>query len=302
MKTTLQNFNGLFHVDSHKPSTRFLWILSVLLFLSVIIFGIWGIVVDFFDLHQNLEPQFAEIALVIFFTLVLPALGFIVGLVKIQQKLGIYLRGIRVTNKDLEIGTLTLDLDSAGTGTIWERFKSDNIVVGNWKQQKSINNEALDIEIVLRTAPDATNLFFFERFVFLSRKEILYQLIGKNSNEILWNDLVALSNGSVQLLEDTNGIASNSLFHFLEQLADIISICRPSHPPSCTLKIVTSPTSLGNVLATGMLGGAIISERKNYFSDKNTLENIFDKTFARSLRKFLKERDWKYSTEDVNIS
>lgn len=301
MKTTLQNLSGLFQVESHTPSIRFLWILSSLLCLALLIFGIWAVDVDLFDLRQNIAPKYFEIALAVFFTLALPALGLILGLTKILQKAGIYLRGFRVTNKGLEIGTLTLDLDSAGCENIWKKLKFDDVVTGNWIQGKIINNEDLEFVIGLRTEGETTSLVFFEKFVVLSKGKVLYQLIGKNSTEILWNNLVALSNGSFQLLEDTNGISSNHLFGFLELLDDIIYSYRPFHSSSRTLHIVTSPINLGNVLATGMLGGAIVTERVIHLKDKKIFENYSDTTFARSLKKFLTERKGSCSTKEKNI-
>ncbi len=294
MKTNLQNFSGFFQVDSHTRSTRFLWMLWISICLAVLTFGIWAIVVDFFFQTQSQEPFFFEMALVIFFTLVLPALGLIIGSTKIRLKPGIYLRGIRITNSGIEVGTLTVDLDSVGPRNIWEKTNSGNILEGNWTQQKTIKNKAIDILLVLRTGRDAMRRIFFERFVITSREEILYQLIGKNSTETVWNDLVTMSNGSFQLLGDSDGVPTNHLFQPLELAADVISTCRPSNPPSCTLKIVSNSTNLGNVLASGMLGGTIIAG-VNYPRDKEPLENISDKNFVKSLRKFVKERGWSLS-------
>ncbi len=302
MKAPLRDFSGLFQVESHASFIRFLWILSVISCLAGLFFGVWAFFADYFDFSQNLETKIFEIFLAVFFTMILPVLGLVVGFTKIRQKAGVYLRGMRVTHHGLEIGTLSLTLNSAGSINIWKKLQSDNNVEGNWVPAKNIEDQALKFVIVLRTKGDGTSLVYFERFVVLSKKEVLYQLIGKNSNQILWNDLVALLNGSFQLLEDTNGIQPNQLFHFLELLADIISICSFSHAPSCTLKIVSSPDSLGDVLAIGMLGGTSIRENSQDLREKKTLENIFDITFARFLRKFLRERNWSYSTEDRDIS
>jgi hypothetical protein len=268
--------------------------LSIPICLSIITFGIWSIVTDSFDLTQNLELQFWGMAVVILITLVLPALGLIIGSAKIRQKPGVYLRGIRVTNLGIEIGTLIVDLDSVGPRNIWEKTNSGNILEGNWTHQKTIKNKAIDILIVLRAGCDEAKLIFFERFVITSREESLYQLIGTSSAEIHRNDLVAISNGSFQLLGDTYGVTTNHLFQHLGLVADVLSTCRPSNPPSCTLKIVPSPASHANVLAFGVLGG-IITEGVNYSRDKEPLENFSDKNFAKSLGIFLKERGWRFS-------
>jgi len=302
MKTTLQNFSGLFQVESHKPSTRFLWILTTLLCLAILTFGIWTIFVDLFDFRQNIEKKHFEIVLKVIFILVLPTWGLIFGSIKILQKPGVYLRGFRVTNKGIEIGTLALNQDSDGCQNILEKIKFDNIVVGDWIQKKNINSDELDFIIVLRIEGEATKLVFFEKLVVLSAAKILYQLIGKNSTQIIWNDLVALSNGSFLLLEDTNGVSSNQLFNFLEILDDLVSSYRAFHSSSCTLNIVKSPTNLGNVLATGMLGCTIVTERIIHQKDKKKFEDFSDTTFARSLRKFLHDRGWSYSTKDKPIA
>jgi hypothetical protein len=297
MKITLQNFSGFFQVELHKPSTRLLWILSVISCLTVIIFGIWGLSVDFFGLRHNIKLHFFAIALVVFLTIVLPALVLIIGLPKMRQKAGVYLRGVRATNQGFEIGTLTLDLDSTRLKNLWGKLDFDNIVAGDWTQEKNISNKAIDIVIVLRAQANSTNFVFFERLIVLSREKILYQLIEKNSNENVLENLVALSNGSFQLIENTNGTYPNYLMELLEVLANIISICRPSRPPHCTLKIVTSPIKQGNALATGILGGLFIPERVKDSRGKNTLEILFDANFSNFLRNFLRERNWSYSIE-----
>ena len=302
MKVPLRKFSGLFQVQSLAPITRFLWVLSFISCIAVILFGIWAFFADFFNFNQNVETKSFKIVLAVLFSMVLPALGLVVGYTKIHRKAGICLRGMRITRDGLEIGKLSLDLDSAGSINSWKKLQADNNAEGSWIPAKNIEDEALDFVIVLRTKGDGTSLVFFERFVVYSKEEVLYQLIGKNSNEILWFDIVAFSNGSFQLFEDTDGIPSSLLAHFLELLAETLSLCSFSHAYSCTLKIVSGPNRLGDVLATGMLGGTSIREKANKLREKQTLENIFDVNFARFLRQFLRERNWSCSIEDKYIS
>ena len=234
MKKNLQNFSGLFQINPHTRSKKFLWMLSIPVSFSIITFGIWVIVVGFFDSSQSLEPQFFETALIVLFTLVLPVLGLFISLTQIHKKPGVYLRGIRVTKSGIEVGTLVVDLDSLEYRHIREKTNPENTIEGNWIQEKAINNEeAIDILIVLNTGCDAMRLISFERFVISSRQRILYQPIGKNSTETICNDLVAISNGSIRLLENTNEIPTNHLFQFLGLVADVISTCRVLKPPSC---------------------------------------------------------------------
>ncbi len=208
-----------------------MWILAVISFLAVLFFGAWAFFADFFGFKQNSETKIFEVVLAVFFTMILPLFGIAVGFTKIRQKAGMYLRGMRVTRHGLEIGTLSLDLNSAGSINFWEKLQADNNVEGTWIPAKNIEDQALEFVIVLRTKGDGTNLIFFERFVVCSKKEVLYQLIGKNSNEILWYDLVAFSNGSFLLFEDTDGIPPSQLFHFLELLAETLALCSFSHSP-----------------------------------------------------------------------
>ncbi len=295
MTTKLQDFSGLFRVDLHTRSTRFLWILSVLLSSSIIIFGIWALVINLYNLNQDTESRFLAIALALFLTVLLPAFTLIIGVVKIRQKPGVYLRGIRIKNTKLEVGTLTLDVDSVTPGKTWPDSKFDNIVIDNWRQERTIGNDALEFLIVLRTRGDATDLFFFDKLVAVSKGVIQYQLIGKKSNEIIYNDIVIVSKGSFQLFDDTKGIPFPHLIQSLEMLANIFSTCRHYLNRSCTLKIVSSPNNLGNVLATGVLGGAIIEGRKKHYGNGQTLEECTNENVALLLKKFVRKNGWKMS-------
>lgn len=297
MKITLQNFSGFFQVELHKPSTRLLWALSAIACLTVIIFGIWGISVDFFSLRHNIKLHYFAIVLVMFLTIVLPALVLIIALPKMRQQAGVYLRGIRATNQGIEIGTLTLDIDSTRLTNIWKKLEFDNIDAGKWTQKKNFYNKDIDIVIVLRAEVNSTNFVFFEQLIVLSKEKVLYQLLGKSSNENVLEDLVAILNGSFQLIEDTNGIHPYYLSNLLEILANIISTCRPFRPPHCTLKIISSPVKQGSALTTGILGGLMISERINYSRDQNTLEILFGANFSVYLHNFLREKNWSYSIE-----
>jgi hypothetical protein len=294
MKMNLQNFSGIFQVGSHTYLVWGLSILSIPIWLTIIIFGIWATVVDFFDSTHSSVPQFFTIALFLFFTVVLPTIGLIIGLARIRQKPGVYFRGLRVSSSGIEAGTLMVGLDTKEPVDVCERTNFDDIIEGNWTCQKTIRIEDINILIELRTEFDARCGFFFERIDITSREEILYQLLERNGIKILWKDLAVLSNGSVQFLRNSNGVLQNHLFQQLGLMADAISVCRPSNPPSCTLKIVSSPISLNNVLAFGVLGG-LATKGVNSSPDKNSAKKFPDKKFLELLETFLEEKGWSYS-------
>ena len=294
MKISLRNFNGFFQVDYHTRFVRLLWMLSIPISLSIITFGIWAIVAEFFNSSQSIESQFNGKVLVILFMLVFPVLVIIIGTAKILRKPGVYLCGIRVSNTGIEIGTLTLDVNSGMFRDICENRNADNLIEGNWKQKRTIRNKAVNFVIALRTGCDPLSGIFFERFVVTSGNEHVYQMIGNNSPENRCKDLVAVSNGSFQLLANYNGIPPDQLLKLLGIAADIISTWGPSPLPSCTLRIAPGLANGGSVLAYGVLGG-VNTAGVSSPGDKEPLENIFDKNFTKSLRNFLKERGWIFA-------
>ncbi len=294
MKMNLQNFSGIFHADLHTYSIWGLWILSIPIWLTIITFGIWAIVEDFFDSTHSQVPQSFTLALLVFFTMVLPVIGLIIGSTKVRRKPGVYLRGIRVSSSGIETGTLKMDLDVIGSIDGCERTNFDDFLESDWTRQKTIKTEDINILIELRTECNARGGFFFERIDISSKEEVLYQLINSNGVDTLWKDLVILTNGSIQFLKNNSGIPPNLLFQHLEIMADAISTFRPSHPPSCTLKIVSSSISLNNVLAFGMLGG-VVRTRSNSSMDKDHVKIFPDKQFLKLMDTFLEERGWSYS-------
>ena len=116
-------------------------------------------------------------------------------------------------------------------------------------------------------------------------------MIGNNSPENHCKDLVAVSNGSFELLANYNGIPPDQLLQLLGRAADIIATCRIPPPPSCTLRIAPGLANGGSVLAYGVLGG-FNTAGVDSPEDNEHLENIFDKNFTKALRKFLKKRGW----------
>lgn len=294
MKISLRNFNGFFQVEYHTRLVRLLWMMSIPISLSIITFVTSPIVVEFFDPSQSLESQFDEKVLVILFILVLPVLCLTIGTAKIVRKPGVYLYGIRFSDTSIEIGTLTLDVNSGMSRNIMKNSNVDNLLEGNWEQKRTIRHEDVNFLIALRSGREPSSGIFFERFVVTSGDDTLYQMTGNNSLENSYKDLVAISNGSFQLLANYNGIPPDQLLQILGLAADIISTCRRSPPPSCTLKIAPSLANHGNVLAFGVLGG-LNTVGVNSPGDKGNLENIFDKNFIKSLRKFLKERGWIFA-------
>jgi hypothetical protein len=295
MTTSQQDFKGLFWVDLHTRSRRFLWVLSTLFCSSVVIFGIWALVVNFYGLDHNTKFRFLAIALVLVLTVFLPACAVIIGGVKIRQKPGMYLRGIRIKNTNLEVGTLTLHVDSGKPGTAWQDSKFDNIVMDDWQQERTISNDTLELLFVLRIREDVTNLVFFEKLVVISKGKIVYQLFGKMGIEIIWNDIIIVSNGSIQSFDDTEGIPADHLIQALEMLSNIFSGCRQNPIRSRTLKIVSSPADLDNVLATGILGGAITTGRKSHSGDEQTPEERINEDIVVLLKKFARKNDWELS-------
>jgi hypothetical protein len=147
---------------------------------------------------------------------------------------------------------------------------------------------------VLRIRDDVTNLVFFEKLVVISKGKIVYQLFGKMGIEIIWNDIIIVSNGSIQSFDDTEGIPADHLIQALEMLSNIFSGCRQNLIRSRTLKIVSSPAGLDNVLATGVLG-AITTGRKSHSGDEQTPEERFNEDITVLLKKFVRKNDWELS-------
>jgi len=123
-------------------------------------FWVWATVVEFFESSQSLGAQFDAKVLVILFISVLPILGIIIGIVKIIRKPGVYLRGNRVSNTGIEIGTLTLDMNSVMSRNMWKNRNADNLLEGNWKQKRTIRNRAINFLIALRAGGDPSSSIF----------------------------------------------------------------------------------------------------------------------------------------------
>lgn len=241
--------------------------------LSIVAFGIWAAQVDFFNVAQDVPSKYFEIALAIFFLFIVPAVIFLIGLIKIVKKPGCYFTGVRVTSKGVEIGTL--DMNPVSAKKIWENQFTANDVLGEWKQKKIINNQAMSILIILREKRELAKRFLLERVVFSSEEKCLLQLFGHNSTGTRWNNLVALSQGSLYLLGNDNGIYPDDLLLFREQTADIVSRWKPSFVLTCTLKTIPSLVNLDNVYAFGVLGG-ISPPGAGSIHDPESQEKIFD--------------------------
>jgi hypothetical protein len=252
--------------------------------------------VNLYDLdHNNTKFRFLTIALALVLTVFLPAFAVIVGGIKIRQKPGTYLRGIRIKNTNLEVGTLTLHVDSDKSETAWQDLKIDISVKDDWQQERTISNDALELLFVLRIRGDVTNRVFFEKLVIISKGKTLYQLFGKMGVEIIWNDIVIVSDGSIQSFDDTEGISADHLIQALEMFANIFSGYKQNLNRSCTLKIVSSPAGFDNVLATGILGGAATLGRKSHSGDEKTLDLRTNEDFVIMINEFVRKNGWELS-------
>jgi hypothetical protein len=272
-----------------------LWVLSTLFCSSVVIFGIWALVVNLYDLDHNTKIRFLTIALAMILTVFLPAFAVIVGVIKIRQKPGTYLRGIRIKNTNLEVGTLTLHVDSSKSDTAWQGLKIDNSAKDDWQQERTISNDALELLFVLRIRNDVPNLVFFEKFIVISEGKILYQLFGKMGIEIVWNDIAIVSNGSIQSFDDTEGITTTHLIQALEMLANIFSSCKENLIRSCTLKVVSNSAGQENALATGILGGEITRGWKSHSGDDQIPGERTHEDIAVLINEFVRKNGWKLS-------
>lgn len=269
------DLNGIFQIDCHSSSSRFMWMSFIPFLLSIVAFGIWAVKVDLFDFSKDIPSDYFKIALASLFFLVGPTVIFIIGLIKIIKKPGIYFKGVRITNIGIEIGTFALDVNSASFKETWEnKFIADDML-GEWKQKKLFSNKAINILIVLRKKYELSEGYLLERVVFSSRDECLFQMFGHNSAGTRWNNLVALSQGSFHLLGNDDGIYPDDLLSFREQTADIVSRWKSSFVLSCTLKMMPSLVNLDEVFAFGVLGGINVKGTRS-IDDREYQEIIFD--------------------------
>ena len=140
--------------------------------------------------------------------------------------------------------------------------------------------------------------YFFERFVIASKDNVLHQLTGaKSIGETNSNNLIAVLNGSFQLLGDRQAVPCHALLQSLEQTADVLSTCVPASPPSCTLNMVAKTVNLAMALPFGLVGGLISagmdSRRKHKLEESFKEGQLFDAGFTEKLTDFLNRRGWK---------
>ena len=256
MQINTRELNGIFQVECHTLCRRLLWIIFASISLSIIAFGVWAVKVNLFDLSQNAGLKYFEIVFVIFLFFVVPIVTFIVGLVKSFKKAGMYFVGVRVADKDIEIGRFFLNVNPVSPKKIWDNETIVDDRLGEWKQIRSCNNNSINILIVLNKRYESSQQYLFERVIFSSRNECLFQMFGHDRSGIHWNDIFALSQGSLHLLGNDDGIRPDDLLSFRERTANIISKWKLSFALTCSLKIIPSLANLDNVLAFGVLGGA----------------------------------------------
>lgn len=275
MPLNVRDLNGIFKVEYHNASIRFIWLVSVITSFFAIVFGGWAAKVDLFNFSQHFSSKYFEIALAILFLGVLPAFIFIIGLIKLGENPGMILKGIRIVDNGVEIGVFTLDVNFISTQEIWENRSIANDKFGEWKQNRKINNKAINILIVLRKLQELPNRLLLERIILSSREECLFELFGHNSSGTSRNDIVALSQGTISLIGNDDGIFPDDPVSFREQTADIVSRWKPRFALSCTLKTLPGLANIESVLAFGVLGGISATGSKSA-SDNVYIEKIFD--------------------------
>jgi hypothetical protein len=230
---------------------------------------------DLFDISNETRLKYFEIAIVCSLFLVGPAIVFVIGLTKIFKKPGIYFQGVRVTNNDIEIGKFSLHVKPVSPKEIWKNKIISDDMVSEWKRIKRCDCNAVKILIVLSKRYKLAKQFVLERVVFSSMDTCLFQMYGHDSSGLYWNDICAISHGSLHLLGNFEGIYPCDLSSFRERTATIISKWKYSFVLSCSLKTIPSLANLDRVLAFGVLGGVNIMNEKT-IANEGYQEKIFD--------------------------
>lgn len=275
MNINSREFNGIFQARSHTSANRLLWLLFNAISLSVIACGVWVIQTDLFDISHETRLKYFEIALVCSLFLVGPAIVFVIGLTKIFKKPGIYFQGVRITSKGIEIGRFSLQVNPESPKEIWNNKIISDDMVSEWKQIKRCDCNALKILIVLSKRYKLTKQLMLERVVFSSMDTYIFQMYGNDSSGLHWNDIYAISHGSLHLLGNFEGIYPSDLSFFRERTAAIISKWKYSFVLSCSLKTIPSLANLDRVLAFGVLGGVNTMNEKT-ITNEGYQEKIFD--------------------------
>jgi hypothetical protein len=270
-----RELDGIFQIEHNTSFVRLLWIVLASISLSIFTYGVLAVGTNLSDFSQDVRFECLEIVLMIVLLLIMPAVIFIIGLIKIVKKTGIYLAGVRVANKGIEIGTFTLDANLWPPKKLWENSFIIDDTLGEWKQTIRFDNNTINILIVLRKINELPVRFLLERIIVSSRGKCLFQMLGQNSTGTQWNNICALVQGSLHLLGTDDGIYPCELSSFRERTANIVSKWKPSFVLSCTMKTIPRLANLDNVLAFGGLGGIGTTGVTNS-DDKESQEIIFD--------------------------
>lgn len=272
MQINIQEINGIFKVKNHTSFIRFVWIILVSISLSIVAYGVFAVKANIFDFSQDVRLKYFEIGLAALLILVAPAYIFFVGFIKIIKKPGIYFTGVMVAD-NLEIGTFSLNANPVST----EKYLENQFIVKDmveWKQKKLFKNNTINILIVISERYELSKQFLLEQVVFSSKEQCLIKMFGHDSSGIHWNNIVALSQGSLYLLGNDDGIYPDDLFSFRKQIANIISKWKHPFVLSCTLKTIPNLANIESVLAFGVLGGINATDSKSV-KDREFQEIIF---------------------------
>jgi hypothetical protein len=275
MQINTQELQGVFQPRCQTSANRLLGLLFVAISLLIIAYGGWAIAIDLFDPSQNAEWKYLEIILACVLFFVVPAVLLFIGLIKTLKKPGAYFRGVRIAEEGIEFGIFSIDVKAVTPNEIWDNKVIAEDTVGEWKPIKRCDCNAVSILITLSRRHKLAKQHMLERVEFSSRGACLFQIFGHDSSGLHWNDICAISQGSLYLLGNHEGTYPSDLSSFRERTANIISRWKHSCALSCTLKTISSPANLDRVLAFGVLGGVSAMNEKTVNSCEYQ-DKIFD--------------------------
>jgi hypothetical protein len=243
--------------------------------LFIVAYGGWTIKANLIVLSQNVILKYFELALVLLVFFVIPSFSIIFGFKRICTKRRVYLRGVRIVNDGIEIGTLTLDDSPVSTKKILAIENTDHDVSGEWKPKRKFSINAVNILIVVWKRQELPIRLFLERIVFSSRGHLLFQIFGNDIYLTQQNTLIFLSQGSKFSLGNIDGIYPDDILSFRKKFTNIVSGWKYSFALSCTLKTIPGLSSTDSVLAVGVLEGFNTTSTGN-INDRAYQETFFD--------------------------
>jgi len=295
--TTSTNFSGFFTIDSQTRGSRIAWIISIPISLAVLVLGIHLANDALHNRGMGHAPDGMEILLFLMFFFVLPGLLVLAGVRKLFQRPGLYFTGIRTTPNGFEAGSLTVDLASVEPRDTWRRSQSGRVLTGKWTPEKKIAADPLSVVIFLKEDRNAKRHYFFERFILASKETVLHQFSGaKSVAETNSNDIVAMLNGSFELLGGSGAVSCQHLLGPLERSADVLSTAASGHPLACTLSFVAKTVGGDKVLLFGLVGALVAagidSRRKGKLEASFRNGRLFDADLTQKLADFAESRGW----------